>query len=175
MASGRWHALSVAEVLNALAANGQTGLTSDVVRRRQSQYGPNILEQAAGVSPVALFLKQFQDFMVIVLLAAAGISALLGEWMDASAIAVIVVLNGILGFMQEYRAERSLEALRDLTAPAARVLRDGEEAVVPAADVVPGDIVLLFDGDRVPADGRLVEARALAVDESVLTGESTPA
>lgn len=175
MASGRWHALSVAEVLNALAANGQTGLTSDVVRRRQSQYGPNILEQAAGVSPVALFLKQFQDFMVIVLLAAAGISALLGEWMDASAIAVIVVLNGILGFMQEYRAERSLEALRDLTAPAARVLRDGEEAVVPAADVVPGDIVLLFDGDRVPADGRLIDARALAVDESVLTGESTPA
>lgn len=175
MADSRWHALSVAQVLKVLATDGQTGLSPDAVRRRQEEYGPNELAQAAGASPAALFFKQFQDFMVLVLLGAAAVSALLGEWLDAAAIAVIVLLNGLLGFIQEYRAERSLEALKDLTAPVARVIRGGEEMTVPAAEVVPGDIVLLFDGDRVPADGRLLEAQALAVDESVLTGESTPA
>lgn len=174
MSGGRWHALSAARVLEALGADGRTGLTADDARRRLSRFGPNQLEDSGGVSPVALFLKQFQDFMVLVLFGAAGLSALLGEWMDAAAIAVIVVLNGLLGFAQEYRAERSLEALKQLTAPAARVVRDGRETAVPAAQVVPGDLVLLFDGDRVPADGRLVEAHALAVDESVLTGESAP-
>src|SRR5690606_1630420 len=95
MSGGRWHALSAARVLEALGADGRTGLTADDARRRLSRFGPNQLEDSGGVSPVALFLKQFQDFMVLVLLGAAGLSALLGEWMDAAAIAVIVVLNGL--------------------------------------------------------------------------------
>lgn len=175
MSGGRWHTLSADRVLEVLGADARIGLSAEEARRRRARFGPNQLEDARGVSPAALFLKQFQDFMVAVLVGAAAVSAALGEWLDAAAVAVIVVLNGVLGFMQEYRAERSLEALKKLTAPAARVVRDGVETVVPAVDVVPGDVALLFDGDRVPADGRLVEAHALAVDESVLTGESAPA
>lgn len=174
MASGRWHTMTATEAVEALATDLRTGLAAGAVKRRQARYGPNQIDEAEGASPLALLAKQFQDFMVLVLLGAAAISVLLGEYLDATAIAVIVILNGLLGFIQEYRAERSMEALRDLTAPSARVLRGGEELVVPAADLVPGDIVFLFDGDRVPADGRLIEARALAVDESVLTGESAP-
>lgn len=175
MRADRWHALSVAETVRALATDGQAGLTSAVVRARRQRYGPNELSQQKRISPLVIFGKQFQDFMVLVLLGAAAISFLLQEWMDGAAVTVIVLLNGVFGFVQEYRAERSLEALRDMTSPTARVVRNGEESLVSAAELVPGDVILLFEGDRVPADGRLIEAQALAVDESVLTGESTPA
>ncbi|MFO7265159.1 MAG: cation-translocating P-type ATPase [Bacillota bacterium] len=175
MADDRWHALPAADVVRRLATDASAGLSPEEARARLARFGPNQLPEAEKPSPLSLFLRQFQDFMILVLLAAAGVSALLGEWLDAAAVAAIVVLNGVLGFVQEYRAERSLEALRDLTAPAARVLRAGRERVVAAEEVVPGDVVLLFEGDRVPADGRLLETQALAVDESVLTGESAPA
>lgn len=175
MRDGRWHALSVAEAVRALVTDAHAGLASAAVRERRQRHGPNELVTATRVSPWVILGKQFQDFMVLVLLGAAAISFLLQEWMDGMAVTVIVLLNGLFGFVQEYRAERSLEALRDLTSPTARVVRDGEETSVLAAELVPGDIVLLFEGDRVPADGRLIEAQALAVDESVLTGESTPA
>lgn len=174
MTDGQWHALSAEEVVRALRTDGQKGLTSAEVRRRRQRYGTNELATATRVSPWIILVKQFQDFMVFVLLGAAGISFLLQEWMDGLAITVIILLNALFGFVQEYRAERSLEALRDLTSPTAKVVRDAAESSIAASELVPGDIVLLFEGDRVPADGRLVEAKALAVDESVLTGESTP-
>lgn len=171
----RWHALSAAEAVRSLAADARTGLRAAEARTRRQRFGPNELTEQRRVSPWLIFAKQFQDFMVLVLLGAAAVSFLLQEWMDGSAVIVIVLLNGLFGFVQEYRAERSLEALRDMTSPTARVVRDGQETLVAAGDLVPGDVVLLFEGDRVPADGRLIEARSLAVDESVLTGESTSA
>ncbi|WP_460417882.1 cation-translocating P-type ATPase, partial [Planifilum fimeticola] len=121
-----------------------------------------------------VFLNQFKDFMVLVLLAATLISGLLGEYLDAAAIIAIVFLNAILGFVQEVRAERSLTALKELSAPTARVLRGGVWERVPAADLVPGDIVALESGDRIPADVRLIRAESLYVEESALTGESVP-
>ncbi|OUM96516.1 MAG: calcium-translocating P-type ATPase, SERCA-type [Firmicutes bacterium ZCTH02-B6] len=174
MAEPAWHQLSVAETLERLATHPETGLPEEEARRRLVRHGPNRLPEQEGPSPLALFIKQFTDLMVLVLVAAALVSALLGEVLDAAAIFVIVLLNGVLGFVQEYRAEQSLAALKRLAAPTARVVRDGLERIMPAADLVPGDVVLLEDGDRVPADGRLVEARSLAVDESLLTGESAP-
>jgi len=122
-----------------------------------------------------MFVAQFNDFMIWVLLAAVVISALEDQVLEAIAITAILLLNGILGFVQEYRAEQALEALKQLSAPSATVVRDGVEKEIPAAELVPGDIVLLEAGDKVPADGRLVEAAALRVEEASLTGESAPA
>ncbi len=176
MSGGRWHALSADRVLEALGADGRTGLAADDVTRRTLSLRTESDGRArAAVSPVALLLKQFQDFMVAGVLGRRGTvgACWASGWMRA-AIAVIVVLNGLLGFMQEYRGRAFPGGAASYRRRPRRVVRDGGETVVPAAEVVPGDLVLLFDGDRVPADGRLVEAHALAVDESVLTGESTP-
>ncbi len=120
------------------------------------------------------FLDQFTDFIVLVLIAAALVSGLLGELIDAVAILVIVVLNALLGFIQEYRAERAIRALRQMTAPTARVVRDDKEQTIPARDVVPGDLLILRAGDLIAADGRLIETRSLQIDESAFTGESVP-
>ena len=150
------------------------GLTSAEALARLERYGPNELEEEARVTPLKILARQFASFLTIILIVAAAISFVLGEALDGGAIAVIIVLNAILGFIQEYRAERALEALRELAAPNARVRRDGEQEVVAAIDVVPGDIVLLEAGDQIPADGRLMEVISLQADESVLTGESVP-
>jgi len=150
------------------------GLSHAEAARRLRKHGPNKLSESRGISPAALFVDQFKDFMVLVLLATTAVSFLLGEVVDAAAILAIVLLNAVLGFVQEYRAERSLEALKRLTAPYCKVVRQGEWQKVPAHQVVPGDLVLLEAGDRVPADGRLIAAHALSIDESTLTGESVP-
>jgi len=127
------------------------------------------------VSLLTVFFNQFRDFMILVLLVATFISGLLGEYSDAVTILAIIILNGVLGFIQEVRAEQSLAALKELTAPLARVRRDHKIENIPARDLVPGDIVLLEGGDRVPADGRILSAFGLDVEESSLTGESVPA
>lgn len=150
------------------------GLTSQEAQKRLLKYGPNVLEEGRRVSPIQIFLNQFQDFMVMVLLAATLISALMGELADALTITVIVILNAILGFVQEYKTEKSLEALKKLAAPSAKVLRDGEEKEVEASQIVIDDVILLGAGDKVPADALLIEAHNLEVDESILTGESVP-
>ncbi|TLM64563.1 MAG: cation-translocating P-type ATPase [Deltaproteobacteria bacterium] len=168
-----WHTLSPAETLDRLHA-APHGLTSAEAARRLEQYGPNELQAACRVSPWALLLSQLRNTMIVILLAAAAASALLGHGLEAAAIAVIVLFAVLLGFLQEFRAERALEALRQLTAPQATVLRDGTEQLVPARDVVPGDIVLLQAGDRIPADLRLLEAVNLQAEEAALTGESQP-
>jgi P-type Ca2+ transporter type 2C len=167
-----WHARSVNEVLHALS--GPDGLTTVAASARLARFGSNALVGTVRRGPLAMFLAQFRDFMILVLLAAALISGLLGDVKDAVVIAAILALNAVLGFAQEYRAERAMEALRALAAPVATVLRDGMPARIPASDIVPGDVVLLEAGTVVPADLRLTEVAMLKIDEAALTGESVP-
>ncbi|MBP2020087.1 Ca2+-transporting ATPase [Symbiobacterium terraclitae] len=169
-----WHQMGADEVSAALGSDAAAGLSEMECRRRLDEFGPNLLAGAPRVPWWRILLAQFQDFMVVVLLVATAISYGMGETADAITIVVIVILNAVLGFVQEFRAERSLEALKDLTAPTARVRRGGQEMTVAARDLVPGDLVLLEAGDRIPADARLVEATGLEVEESALTGESLP-
>lgn len=151
-----------------------TGLTASEAEKRLARHGPNELIEEQKASPIKLFLAQFKSFLIIILIAASIVSAALGEIADATVIMIIVILSGVLGFIQEYRAEKSIAALKRMAAPTAIVIRDAREIVVPSKDVVSGDVVMLHAGDRIPADSRIVEASNLMVDESALTGESTP-
>ncbi|MHB8156964.1 MAG: calcium-translocating P-type ATPase, SERCA-type [Desulfocucumaceae bacterium] len=173
--SGQWHLMSADEVLEALRTSGARGLDGREAGERLARFGPNELAKAPPVSLWSLFLNQFKDFLVMVLVAATVLSGLLGEYADAVTILVIIILNAVMGCIQEYRAERSLEALRQMAAPEARVTRGGREQKVSASTLVPGDIVTLETGDKVPADLRLIEAVNIEIEESALTGESAPA
>lgn len=168
----KWYELSSQSVAQALKTDLEHGLDEEEAEKRLKQTGLNQLEEGEKASALTILLGQFKDFMVLVLLVATLISGLLGEYVDAITIMAIIFLNAILGFIQEYRAEKSLEALKNLTAPTAHVIRGGRLVEIPAAHVVPGDIVYLEEGDRVPADLRLFETKGLYVDESPLTGES---
>jgi len=168
-----WHLMSVEAVVEALRTSRQ-GISSEEARHRLATHGPNMLTEGRRRSPLKMFLDQFTDFMILVLLAAAVVSGLIGEAKDAIAIVAILVLNAVIGFIQEYRADRALEALKAMAAPSATVLRIEGTRVIPAAEVVPGDIVLLEAGGVVPADLRLFEAARLRAEEATLTGESVP-
>lgn len=150
------------------------GLTTEEALHRLSVYGKNEISEKKRRSPIYIFLSQFNDFIIWVLLGATAISWAMGEKSDAITITAIILLNGIMGFIQEYRTEKSLEALKELAAPTVKVLRDGKVKVLPAAEVVPDDLILLETGDRVPADSILIEAAGIQIDESLLTGESIP-
>ncbi|MBL8793026.1 MAG: cation-translocating P-type ATPase [Planctomycetia bacterium] len=167
-------AQSAESLLTALETDRARGLTAAQVRERQVRYGPNELPEAPPEPRWRHFLRQFEQLVIGILIAAAVIAGLLGEWIDTLAILAIVLLNGILGFLQEARAERALAALRKLSAPVARVLRDGVLLLLPARELVPGDRIELEAGDHIPADARLLEAFGLRVQEAALTGESTP-
>ncbi|MEM2376320.1 MAG: cation-translocating P-type ATPase, partial [Sulfolobales archaeon] len=167
-----WHSHTVEEVLQKLNSR-LGGLTSKEVEERLQTYGRNELV-AKKKSPLELLLKQFANFLIGILLVATVISFILGEVIDATAILIIVMIMAIMGYVQEFRAERTLEALKKLAAPTCKVLRDGEERVIDASLVVPGDILLLSEGDRIAADARVIESVNLEVDEASLTGESTP-
>jgi Ca2+-transporting ATPase len=169
-----WHSLGVEDVLDKLTTTIQNGLSSQQAAERLRQYGANALTEAPRPGFLAMVLDQLKSFVVLLLIGASIISAILGEWVDASAIIAIVVLNTVLGVVQESRAEEALAALKKLAAPEAQALRDGHRVSVPANDLVPGDIVLLEAGNFVPADVRLLEAVNLRVDEAALTGESVP-
>lgn len=169
-----WYQCTVQEIRTILNTDEKNGISEKEAIRRKDQYGLNRLSEGEKISPFVILLNQFKDFMVLVLLAATLISGLLGEYIDAIAIIAIVILNGILGFFQEYRAESSLQALKELTAPTANVIRAGEKIKITASELVPGDIVLLNSGDRVPADLRLISCKGLNIEESALTGESVP-
>jgi len=168
-----YHAWSPQEVRQALGC-GPEGLSEAEAALRLERDGPNELAAAPGVSPLRLFLRQFGNLLILILLVATGISYVLGEHLDAAVILAIVLACAVLGFVQEYRAERAAAALARLAAPTAVVLRDGQEQVIPAREVVAGDLLLLSAGDRVAADGRLLAAAHLQADESLLTGESLP-
>ena len=169
-----WWMLATADCLSKLNTDAATGLSEQEARRRLAEHGPNELQAARRVSPWALLLQQFKNVLIIILLIATALSAFLGHDIEAIAIAVIVLLAVLLGFVQEYRAERAIEALRHMAAPTANVLRDGREANVPARELVPGDVIILRAGDRIPADARLIEAINLQIEEAALTGESVP-
>ncbi len=168
-----WHAYAVDDVF-ALLDSTPDGLSSDEARRRLVQYGPNELQAVQRISPWAILLEQFKNVLIIILLVATVISFFLGHGVESIVIAIIVLFAVLLGFVQEYRAERAIEALREMTAPTATVLRDGQEIRIPARELVPGDVILLHTGDRVPADARLIEAINLQIEEAALTGESVP-
>jgi Ca2+-transporting ATPase len=172
-ANKAWYAQTPDAALAALETSPQ-GLTSAQAWERLARHGPNALPEGSRRSPLRMLVDQFADFMIVVLIAAAVISGIVGEPSDTVAIVVIVVLNAVIGFVQEWRAERAMAALRRMAAPSARVRRDGAVATLPAAELVPGDIVLLEAGNVVPADLRIIEAAQLRCAEAALTGESQP-
>ena len=169
-----WYAISSELCATRLNTHPERGLSDENVRDRFAAQGPNELPEAQPSSLLKLFLSQFTSVIVWVLIGAAIISGLLEDWLDAAAILTIVFLNGLLGFVQEFRAERSLAALRKMSVATARVIRDGVLRSIPARELVPGDLVLLEAGDRVPADVRLIYAANFQSQEASLTGESTP-
>lgn len=170
----KWYQTSIAELLQFHQVNPERGLSLEEVDRRRQTYGFNELVEAKRLSPILLFINQFKDMMIIVLFIAVVISALLGEFLDAVTIVAIITINGILGFIQEFRAEKSLHALKQLTAPMAEVCRGGKIQHIPAKELVPGDIIFLHSGDRIPADVRFIEVNGLYTEEAALTGESEP-
>ncbi len=169
-----WHLLAPDALSHAQASNLDAGLTEPEAVRRLATYGLNDLPEAPPPSPLKLFLSQFTSVIIWVLIGAAVVSGLLAEWLDAAAIIAIVFLNGLLGFVQEFRAERSLAALRQMSVAMARVVRDGIFRQIPASELVPGDLINLEAGDRVPADTRLIYSTNFQTQEASLTGESTP-
>lgn len=157
-----------------LGGSAEQGLSAAEAARRLSEQGPNELQAARRVSALHVLLEQFKNVLIVILLVAVVLSAILGHAIEALAIAIIALFAVLLGFYQEYRAERALEALRQMAAPTASVFRDGREHNLPAREVVTGDIVYLRTGDKIPADGRLIEAVNLQTEEAALTGESLP-
>lgn len=169
-----WHSISTDETLNQLGSHLEKGLTSEEVEKRLQKFGLNQLEEGKRTTFLQMVIAQLNNFVVILLLVAALISAILGEWVDASAILGIVILNTVMGVVQENRAEQALAALKKLAAPDAHVLRNGHRETVSSTRLVPGDIVFLEAGYFIPADVRLLEAVNLRVEEAALTGESVP-
>ncbi|KYD08191.1 calcium-translocating P-type ATPase, SERCA-type [Heyndrickxia sporothermodurans] len=170
-----FHEMKEKDVEKVLNSNIDQGLSDSEVEKKRKQFGWNELQEGEKQSALMLFISQFKDFMVLVLLAATLISGLLGEYIDAIAIIMIVLINGCLGFFQERKAEKSLNALRELSAPQVVVLRNGEWSKIPSKEVVVGDILKFSSGDRIGADVRLVHTANLEIEESALTGESVPA
>jgi P-type Ca2+ transporter type 2C len=169
-----WHQLDVAAVLQRLGTDATAGLSQSEAARRLAEHGPNELQEAHGISPWAILAEQFKNVLIVILLIAVGLSAFFGHGLEALVIGIILLLAVLLGFVQEYRAERAIDALRQIAAPTATVMREGGEVELPARDLVPGDVIRLSAGDRIPADARLIEAINLQVDEAALTGESVP-
>ena len=169
-----WHQLPTEEVARRFGVDPHVGLNEDAAHRRRAQYGTNEIREGRGRGPLAMLLGQFTDFMILVLIAAAIVSGLIGDVVDTLVIVAIVVLNAAIGFVQEYRAERAIAALKQMVALTAHVVRNGQSQRVPASELVPGDVVLIEAGSAVPADLRLIEAMQLKIEEAALTGESQP-
>ena len=167
-----WHTLTSEETAKRLKTDAQTGLNAADAAKRLVQFGPNALQEKRARSPWRMLLDQFTDFMIIVLIVAAAISGFVGDVGDTVFIIVIVILNAVIGFIQEYRAERAMAALKRMAEASAQVLRDGQPETINASELVPGDVVLLEAGNVLPADLRIIETARLRIDESALTGES---
>lgn len=169
-----WHALSQEAVLKELDVNPESGLSSNNIKSRQEKYGPNIFSEGKKVSLLKVFLKQFKSPLIYLLLLAAVIAFVMDERKDSIVIIVVVLFNSLIGTIQEGKAERSLAALKKVTKISVRVLRDGQEKMIPAEQLVPGDIVSFLPGDAITADARIIDAFSLKASEAVLTGESVP-
>jgi len=174
MAQSLWHSMEAARTLRELGADFHLGLTEEEAGKRLEKYGYNELTKEEGISSFTLFINQFKNILIIILLAATVLSALVGELVDAAIILVIVIFCAVLGFIQEYRAERALDALKKMLSPTITVLRGGREEEIFSKNLVPGDVLLLEAGDKIPADARLIESHSLRCDEAPLTGESLP-
>jgi len=172
---GPWHAIPQHEVVNRLATSSETGLDPAEAAARLQKYGPNRLPEGRKRGPLARLLAQFNNVLVYVLLAAGFTKLMLNLWVDAAIIFGVVVLNALLGFIQEGKAEKALDSIRNMLSAEARTVRGGETRMLPAEQLVPGDVVLLESGDKIPADLRLVETKNLRTEEAALTGESVPA
>jgi magnesium-transporting ATPase (P-type) len=173
MAITNWHALSSEEVLHHLSTT-KKGLTQPEINRRIQTYGANRLKTAKKRSALLRFLDQFNNVLIYILLISAGITIFLREWVDATVILGVVILNAIIGFIQEGKAEKALDAIRNLLSLQAVVVRDGRRQTILAENLVPGDIIFLSPGDKVPADLRLLNIKNLQIQEAILTGESNP-
>jgi Ca2+-transporting ATPase len=173
LAATNWHQFDVSKTLELLGTS-EAGLSANEARQRLTTYGPNSFDLKEGRTPFEIVIGQFTDFMILVLIAAAIISGIIGDIKDTFVIGGIVVLNGIVGFVQEYRAEQALQALQKMSAPNGNVIRGGTSSNIPAVEIVPGDLILVEAGGIVPADLRLIEAIQLRTDEAALTGESQP-
>lgn len=174
MAEIPWHTMKIGEIIKNLDTDINAGISQIEAENRLKKYGYNQLEKKGDVSPFLTFLGQFNNFIVWILIAAALLSGVLKELDDAIAIVVIIVMNASIGFIQEYRAEKSLATLQNISVSFAKIIRNGEVQSIPSRDIVPGDVVLLEAGDSIPADGRLCALFSLRVQEASLTGESTP-
>lgn len=172
--SSAWHAIAVDQVLQRLESNVQAGLDAAEVPRRLEKYGRNQLPEGRRQGPLMRLFLQLNNILVYVLLAAGFVKLMVGLWLDAAIILGVVVINAVLGFLQEGKAEKALDSIRNMLSAEARTLRGGETRLVPAEELVPGDIVLLESGDRIPADLRLVDVKSLRTEEAALTGESVP-
>ncbi|MFH1709731.1 MAG: calcium-translocating P-type ATPase, PMCA-type [bacterium] len=170
----KWHIKNIQEVEKALETNVISGLSREEAARRLQKFGPNKLKEIKKRTALIMLLDQFKDFMILVLIAAAIISGFIGEPIETAAIIVIVVLNAVLGFVQEYRAEKAIAALKEMAAPVATVIREGMPKNIPASELVPGDMVILEAGKIVPADLKVTESAQLKINEASLTGESVP-
>lgn len=173
MGNRDWHRKDTGKILSELKTS-EKGMSDSDAGRRLVKFGPNTFEEKKGFSKLNLFLSQFKSFLVVILIAATVISILIGHIVDAMVILIIIILNSIFGFMQEYKAEKAIQALKKLASPVAKVLRGGAVKEIPARNLVPGDIIILSEGDKVPADARVIESISLKIDESSLTGESVP-
>ena len=169
-----WHALPAAQVIETLGTNQEVGLGTGEVPERLKKYGPNRLPTAGKRSSLMRFFMQINNVLIYVLIAAGVGKILLGEWLDASVIFGVVIINALLGFVQEGKAEKALDSIRNMLSAEAMALREGKTRMIPAEDLVPGDVVLLQSGDKIPADIRLCEVKNLRVEEAPLTGESVP-
>ena len=175
-----WYTKTINETVNELRTNINFGLNEEDVKRRKEKFGKNKLAEPKKESIIIRFIKQFNDFMIITLIIAAIISAIIsyiqktGEYIDSIIIIAIVVYNSIMGLLQEYKAEKSIEALKKMAAPVAKVRRNGKTITIPGEDVVIGDILILEAGNFVPADCRLIKSFNLKIEESSLTGETVP-
>ena len=171
--SKSWYALSPEETLKELNVS-EGGLSQSEAQKRLAQYGSNELQKEKRSSRIKMFLEQFTDILIVILLIATALSVAIGEIVDAIVIIAIVLATAILGFVEEFRSEKAVEALKKMTAPTAVVLRDGKEVKIQSTEIVPGDIILLHTGDKIPADARLLKSFNLKIDEASLTGESSP-
>lgn len=168
-----WYSQDIEGVYEELGTSGN-GLSPEEAEERLNEHGDNSIESGETVSPLSILLEQFNDFLIWVLLAAAGLSFWAGHTIDTVLIAIIVAADGVFGFVQDYKAEKSIEALKKMASPSATVIRNGEHKEISSIEVVPGDVVVLEQGDSVPADARIIESNELKADESALTGESIP-
>ena len=169
----KWYQLDIPSVLEECKTRPE-GLTAQEVEERLTQFGPNSLPEEVGLSRLKILLHQFKSPLIYILIVAAIVTALLGEFIDTGVIVAVVILNAVVGYFQEYKAETSVRALKSMVVARARVIREGKEGEIATEDLVPGDIVLLASGAKVPADLRLVEVTELRAEEAALTGESVP-